>query len=110
MLNSPLHVSSLGTTQSKDTVLHQDVQTHRVDTLLIDKHEALGLLSRSNGLVADRVLQLDNLLQLRVDETPLRLDELLPLLCRRVEEARVDLTAVSILQSFTAHLRLLVLK
>lgn len=91
MLNSPLHVSSLGTTQSKDTVLHQDVQTHRVDTLLVDQHETLWLLSGPDGLITNGVLELDDLLELGVDESSLRLDELFSLFCGRVEEARVDL-------------------
>ena len=91
MLNSPLHVSSLGTTQSKDTVLHQDVQTHRVDTLLVDQHETLWLLSGPDGLIANGVLELDDLLQLGVDESSFRLDELFSLFCGRVEEAGVDL-------------------
>jgi aryl carrier-like protein len=62
---------------------------------LVDENESLRLLSGSNSLVTHGVLELDNLLQLGVDESSLRLDELFSLFRRRVEEARVDLAEMS---------------
>jgi hypothetical protein len=53
----------------------------------------LGLLAPVgvDGLVADVLLELDNLFELGVDEAALGFDELLALFGRGVEEARVDL-------------------
>ena len=55
-------------------------------TLLVDDDEALV------GAVAQLLLQLDHLAHPVVDELPLSLHQLLTLLSRLVEEARVDLT------------------
>lgn len=87
----PLHVTPLRPTECQDAILGEDVQRKGIDTLLVDDDEVLGLLTRPYSLVADEVLQLDDLLALRVSEASLRLDELLALLGRRVEETRVDL-------------------
>ena len=90
-MGSPLHVTPLGSPEGEDTVLRENVQTERVDTLLVDDDEILFLLLGVNGLVAHEVFQLDNLLALRIRESALGLDELFPLFRGRVEEARVDL-------------------
>ena len=60
---------------------------------MIDDDESARLLLSVNGLVAYKTLELDDLLDLLVGEAALSLNELLTLFCRRVEEARVDLTA-----------------
>jgi len=87
-----LHVAALSPAKRKDAVLDEDVERHRVNTLLVDDDKRPRLLLRVDVLVADEVLELDNLLQLGVDKAALRLDQLLALLGRRVEERRVDLT------------------
>lgn len=93
--NLPLHVTPLRTTQSKDAVLREHVQAHRINTLLVDDHKVLPLLLAVDGLIADEVLELDDLADFVVDSSTLRLDELLPLLGRGVEETRVDLAGPS---------------
>ena len=92
--HSPLHVPPLRATEGKDAVLSKDVQAHGIDTLLVDDDEVLGLLVRADHLVANLVLEFDDLLQLVVNELALRLDELFTLFGRRVEESRVDLAAI----------------
>lgn len=81
-----LHVAALGAAQGEDAVLGQDVEGQGVDALLVDDDEAL-----LGVAAADLVLELDDLLQLGVDEAPLALHQLVPLLGARVVEARVDL-------------------
>jgi hypothetical protein len=46
-------------------------------------------------LVANKVLELYNFLDLLIDELPFSFDQLFTLLRRRIEEARVDLAAKS---------------
>ena len=72
-------------------MLDQDVEGHGVDSLLVDEDERPRLLLRVDVLIADEVLELDNLLELGVHEPTFRLDELLSLLGVRVEEGGVDL-------------------
>ena len=91
---APLHVPPLRAAEGEDAVLREDVQTERVDALLVDDDKVLLLLVRAHRLVAYKVLELDNLPALRVGEAPFRLHELLALLGGRVEEPRVDLAAV----------------
>ena len=67
----PLHVTSLGTTQSQDTVLSEDIQTERVDPFLVDHNEVLLLFFRVNSLIADEVLQLDDFSALGIRELSL---------------------------------------
>lgn len=86
-----LHVTALGPAKGKDAVLDENVERHRVDALLVDHDKRPRLLLRVDVLVANEVLELDNLLELGVNKTALRLDQLFPLLGRRVEERRVDL-------------------
>ena len=93
--HSPLHVSALGSPQGQDTILGQNIETERIYTLLVDDHKSFRLFTRPHCNVADGILKLDNLLQLCIDESSFRFDELFPLLGRRVEKARVDLPAVS---------------
>ena len=92
-LNVPLHVSPLGATKREDPSFCEDVKGERVDTLLVDDDESFRLLLSINSLVTDKTLELDDLLDFLISETALRLDELFALFGRRVEEARVDLTA-----------------
>jgi hypothetical protein len=94
-LDLPLHIPSLRSSKRKDAILDQDVQTHRVDTLLVDQDETLWLFARPDRLVTHGILELYDFLELGVDKSSLRLDELFTLLGRVVEEARVDLAVVS---------------
>jgi hypothetical protein len=64
---------------------------------LVDDDKALGLFARSDCLITDCVLELDNLLESVIDESTLGLDKLFSLLRRRVEESRVDLAIDQIL-------------
>jgi len=89
--HSPLHVSPLSPSESEDSVLDEDVEGHGVDSLLVDENERPRLLLGVDVLIADEVLELDNLLELGVHEPTFRLDELLSLLGVRVEEGGVDL-------------------
>lgn len=97
ILDLPLHVPPLCSPQSQDPVLGQHVQTHRVDTLLIDQYESplLGTIRRLSicpeSLITDLVLQSDNFSESVVDEFSLGFDELFSLFRRRVEETRVYL-------------------
>lgn len=79
-----LHVAALRPAQRHDTFLGEHIQTHRVDTFLIDDDEILAVV------VAELLLQFDHLLHALLDELALGGDELLPLLGSFVEEARVD--------------------
>lgn len=84
LTHSPFHVSSLGATQSHDTLLGQHVQTERVDALLIDDDKVL-LLAHDVAIfvelrVAHELLEFDNFANLGIGEAPFGLDELLPLL------------------------------
>ena len=95
-----LHVPSLGATQRKDAVLGEHVQRERVDTLLVEDDKVLWLAGfpvcrrrRVGRCIAYSLLELDNLLESRIDESAFRLDELLALLGGRVKETRVDLAA-----------------
>jgi len=72
-------------------VLDEHIEGHRVDSLLVDEDERPRLLLGVDVLIADKVLELDDLLELGVDEPTFRLDELLSLLSVRVEEGGVDL-------------------
>lgn len=82
----PLHVAPLRAPQRQDAVLGEHVERQRVDALLVDDDKVLlGILA------ADLLLQLDDLLELGIYESPLALNQLLALLRTRVEEARVDL-------------------
>jgi hypothetical protein len=95
--DSPLHVPPLCSPQSQDPVLGQHVQTHRVDTLLVDQHESplLGPIRRlavcPESLITDLVLQSDDLSKSVIDEFSLGFNELFSLFRRGVEETRVDL-------------------
>jgi len=91
MSSLPLHISPLCSPEGKDAVLDQDIKRHGIDTLLVDYDKSLWLFTRSNSLVTNCVLELDNLLESVIDESSFRLDKLLSLLSRRVEESRVDL-------------------
>lgn len=81
-----LHVPSLGSPEGHDSVLHEDVETQGIDTLLVDDNEALVRVSAANLL-----LQLNDLLQLRVHEFTFALHQLVSLFRRRVVEPGVDL-------------------
>lgn len=59
---------------------------------MVDNNEILSLLLRINRLVTNKVLELNDLFDLLVREFAFRLDELLALLSRRIEETGVDLT------------------
>jgi hypothetical protein len=91
----PFHVSSFCPPESKNAVLGQDIQTEGVDAFLVQNNKVFLLLFAIHGLVANKVLELYNLLDLLVDELPFSFDQLFTLLGRRIEEARVDLTAKS---------------
>lgn len=96
MLSLPLHVSPLCSPEGEDTVLDQNIETHGVDTLLVDYDESLWLFTRSHSLITDGILELDNLLESVVDESTFGFDELLSLFGGRVEETRVDLANTSV--------------
>ncbi|EPE05131.1 hypothetical protein F503_03736 [Ophiostoma piceae UAMH 11346] len=81
-----LHVAALRAAQGQDAVLGEHVEGQGVDALLVDNDKALGGVG-----AADLLLEVDDLLELRVDEAALGLDELVALVGRGVEEARVDL-------------------
>lgn len=81
-----LHVSSLGSSESKNVVLGEDVKRQGVNTLLVDDHKVLCAV-----VTAKFLLELNNLLEFGIDETTLALDKLITLLSARVEEARVNL-------------------
>ena len=96
--NSPLHVPPLCPTKRHDPLLGEHVERKRVDPLLVDDDKVLLLADDVAVLVELRVahelLEFDDLADLGVGELALRLDELLALLCGRVEEARVDLAVI----------------
>jgi hypothetical protein len=81
-----LHVPPLGSPQCQNAVLCENIQTQRVDALLVDEHEILLRIAP-----ADVLLQFHNFLQLCIDEPSLALDKLVSLLSAGVEKARVDL-------------------
>jgi len=81
-----LHVPPLRSSQREDSVLDKDIQTERVDTLLVYYHEAL-----LRVVAANLLLQLHDLPQLLVNEAALALNKLLPLFGARVVETRVNL-------------------
>lgn len=87
----PLHVAAFCPSERKDSVLSQDIETQGINALLVDDDKVLLFLVRIHSLVANEVLELDDLAALGVREAAFRLDELLALFCRRVEEAGVDL-------------------
>jgi len=89
----PFHIPSFCSPESKNAVLSKDVQTEGVYTLLVKNNEVLLLLLAIHGLVANKILELYNLLNLLIDKLPFCLDQFFALFRRRVEEARVDLTA-----------------
>jgi hypothetical protein len=95
-IDVPLHISPLRPSQRKDPILDQNIQTHRIDTLLVDQYESLWLLPTPNSLVTNGILELDNLLQLRIDKPSFGLDQFFSLFRRRIEETRVDLAIVVI--------------
>jgi len=80
-----LTVSALGATDTDDVVAGEDLKRGWVNTLLVDDNKVLV------GAVAKALLELDNLHDTIIRELPLRLDELLSLVCVAPEEARVDL-------------------
>jgi len=77
----PFHVTTLGSTESENPVLRKDIQTHGVDTLLIDDDKVLELFLGIDSLVANEVLQSNDFGKFGIDEFSLRLDKFLPLLC-----------------------------
>lgn len=64
----PLHVSSFCPTQSKDAVLGEDIKTERIDAFLVYYDKVSFFLLAVHSLVADEVLELNNLLDLGVNE------------------------------------------
>ena len=66
---APLHVPPLRATERDNAVLGEDIETERVNTLLIDDNEVLWLLVRVNGLVAYKPLELDDLPTLLICES-----------------------------------------
>lgn len=66
----PLHIPSLSATEGQDTVFRKNIETEWIDTLLVDDNETLPLLLRVDGLVTNKVLELNDLLDLLVSETP----------------------------------------
>ena len=93
-MNAPFHVPPLRPPQGEDPVLREDVEAEWVDALLVDDDEGLRFLLGVDGLVADEVLELDNLPALRVGEAPFGLYQLLALLGGGVEEPGVDFTVL----------------
>jgi hypothetical protein len=79
---------------------------------LVDNDETFWLFVRSNSLITNGILELDNLLQSVVDESSFRFDQLLPLLGGRVEESRVYLAIRQLSPAVqgTGSLRFLVFK
>lgn len=74
-MNLPLHISPLDSSQRVDTVLLEDVQTERVNTLLVHDDEALiGIFA-----LAHQFLQFNNLGNTVVNMLALRLDQFLSL-------------------------------
>lgn len=61
---------------------------------MIDHYEIFGFFLAADGLVADEIFELNDFFDFGINETSLRLDELLSLLCRGVEEARINLPKV----------------
>lgn len=91
---APLHVASLGTPQGKNAVFCENIETEGVDSFLVDHDEIFRFLVTTDSLVADEILELNDFFDFGVHETSFRLDEFLALLCRRVEEARINLPKV----------------
>ena len=84
----PIHTNKTkkSVPEGEDALSGEGVQAEGVDALLVEDDEALALV-----VAAHLALELDDLLDAVVDELPLGLDELLPVLGRLVEEARVNL-------------------
>ena len=82
----PLHIPPLRPPQRQNTILHKNIQAKWIYSLLVDDNKGLLLPFGVDRLIADKVFEFDDLLQLGVDELALRLDELFPLLGRRIEE------------------------
>ena len=51
-------------------MFRKDVETEWIDTLLVDDNETLPLLLRVDGLVTNKILELNDLLDLLVSEAP----------------------------------------
>ena len=64
----PLHVTPLRATEGKDAVLGEDIETEGINAFLVDNNKVLFLLVRVDGLVANEVLELDDLPALGVGE------------------------------------------
>jgi hypothetical protein len=90
----PLHVAPLSTPQGENAIFCQNIETERIYSFLIDYHEIFRFLVTADSLVADEIFEVNDFFDFNVHEMSLRLDEFLALLCRRVEEARINLPKV----------------
>jgi hypothetical protein len=90
----PLHIPSFRPSKGQNTVLGENIQTKRVDAFLIDDYEVFLLLLSINGLITNKVLEFDDLLDLCIRKSTLGLDEFFALFSRRIEEPRVYLARV----------------
>jgi len=74
-----LSISALGSPDSDNAVLSQDLKRRWVDSLLVDNDEVLAVVF-AFGISAELVLELDDLHDLVICELTLRLNELFSLI------------------------------
>lgn len=75
----PFHVPPLRSSEGKDAVLGKDVETERVNTLLVDDNKVLLLLLAVDCLVTDHVLELHDFGDFGIYELALRFHQLFSL-------------------------------
>lgn len=86
--NEALHVSTLGSAESDDADLGEHLQTDRVNTLLVDNHEA-GSVGHSIS-IADLVFQFNDLSTPLIGELPFALGHFITVASIGEEELGVD--------------------
>ncbi len=83
----PLHVTAFSAPKREDPALSEHIETQRIDAFLVDDDEVFALFLAVDGLVADQLLEFDDLFYFGIGEPAFGLDELFALLGGGIEKS-----------------------